>query len=121
MQPRGDTMLGRLVLFLLQIAVGWFGANAIMNAINLGGFSQFSLFIFAVVAAIVVYLIGILAAQILKEVGPPSSSTLSAALVMALIAAAVAKWGPQFLPAIDQVPDKYLVLAGAILGYTIKK
>jgi hypothetical protein len=114
-------MLGRLVLILLQIAAGWFGANAIMSAVKLGQFSDFSLFIFAIVAAIVVYLIGIVAAQILKEVGAPSSSTLSAALVMALIAAAVAKWGPQFLPAINQIPDKYLVLAGAIFGYTFKK
>ena len=114
-------MLGRLVLILLQIAVGWFGTNALMGAVKLGQFSQFSLFIFAIVAAIVVYLIGIIAAQILKEVDQPSSATLSAALVFALIAAAVATWGPQILPAINQVPDKYLVLAGAILGYTIKK
>ena len=78
-------MLGRLVLILLQIVGGWFGANAIMSAIKFG---QFRLFIFAVVAAIVVYLIGVLAAQILQDVGSPSSSTLSSALVFALIAAA---------------------------------
>lgn len=114
-------MLGRLVLLLLQIAVGWFCANAVMGAIRLGQFSQFSLFIFAIVAAITVYLIGIIAAQILKEVGAPSSSTLSAALVLALIAAALAKWGPQFLPLLNDVPDKALVLGGAILGYTMKK
>lgn len=117
----GDAMLGRLILFLLQIVVGWFGTNAIMSAVKLGQFSQFSLFIYAVLAAIVVYLIGNLGAQVLKEVGEPSNRTLSAALVMALIAAAAATWGPQFVPAISQVPDKYLVLAGAILGYTLKK
>jgi hypothetical protein len=111
-------MLGRLVLILLQIVGGWFGANAIMSAIKFG---QFRLFIFAVVAAIVVYLIGVLAAQVLKEVGAPSSSTLSAALVLALVAAALATWGPQIIPAISQIPDNYLVLAGAILGYTLKK
>ena len=64
-------MLGRLILLLLQIAVGWFGTNAIMDQIRFG---EFRLFIFAIVAAIVVFLIGLLAAQVIKEVGTPSST-----------------------------------------------
>lgn len=113
-------MLGRLILLLLQIAIGWFGSNAIMGYIQFG---QFRLFIFAIVAAIVVFLVGIIAAQILREVGTPSSSTLSWAVIVALIAAALWTWGPQFLPQLPwrQVRAEYAVLAGAILGYIIKR
>ncbi|KAB2917938.1 MAG: hypothetical protein F9K29_08885 [Hyphomicrobiaceae bacterium] len=113
-------MLGRLVLLLLQIVVGWFGTVTIMSYIKFG---QFRLFIFALVAAIVVFLIGIISAQILKEVGTPSSHTLSWALVFALIAAALWTFGPQFLADIPwgRVRGEYAVLAGAILGYTIKR
>ena len=114
-------MLGRLVLLLLQIAVGWFGTEAIMSQIRFG---QFRLFIFAVVAAIVVFLIGVIAAQVLKEVGTPSSRTLSWSLVFALIAAALWTFGPTYLPELPwhQVRRaEYAVLAGAIIGYMIKR
>jgi hypothetical protein len=115
-------MLGRLILLLLQIAIGWFGSNAIMGYIRFG---EFRLFIFAVVAAIVVFLIGVVAALVLKEVGSPSSHTLSWAVVLALIAAALWTFGPS-LPVLSDVPwgkirAEYAVLAGAILGYMIKK
>lgn len=83
-------------------------------------FGEFRLFIFAIVAAIVVFLIGLLAAQVIKEVGTPSSSTLSWSV---LIAAALWTFGPQFLPDIPwgRVQAQYAVLAGAILGYMIKR
>ncbi len=113
-------MLGRLVLLLLQVTVGWFATNALMSMIKFG---QFRLFIFAVIAAVVVYLIGIIAAQIVKDVGQPSSQTLTFALIWAVAAAAIATWGPTLLPQIPwrQVPDQYLVMAGAIIGYMLKK
>jgi 4-amino-4-deoxy-L-arabinose transferase-like glycosyltransferase len=113
-------MLGRLILLLLQIAIGWFGTNAIMNYIKFG---QFRLFIFAIVAAIVVFLVGIIAAQVLREVGQPSSHTLSWAVVVALIAAALWTFGPTYLAAVpwNRVQAEYAVLAGAILGYMIKR
>jgi hypothetical protein len=113
-------MLGRLVLLLLQIAIGWFGGRAIMGYINVG---QFRLFIFAIVVAIVIFLVGIIAAQVLREVGAPSSHTLSWAVALALIAAALWTFGPQYLPQVPwrQVQPEYAVLAGAILGYMIKR
>lgn len=115
-------MLGRLVLLLLQIVIGWFGSNALMGFIQFG---EFRLFIFAVVAAIVVFLIGVIAAQILKDVGAPSSHTLSWALGLGLIAAVLWTWGPQ-LPLLSEVPwgrvrAEYAVLAAAILGYHLKR
>jgi predicted acyltransferase len=112
-------MLGRLVLLLLQIAVGWFGSQAIMKYIQMGGILR--LFIFAVVAAIVVFLVGVIAAQVLREVAQPSSHTLLWAVVLALVAAAIWTWGPQFVPQLRQIQAEYAVLAGAILGYMIKR
>jgi uncharacterized YccA/Bax inhibitor family protein len=116
-------MLGRLVLLLLQIVLGWYGANAIKGMVHVP--STFELYIFAVICAIVVFLIGVIAAQVLKDVGTPSGHTLSWALAFALIAALLWSFGPE-LPLLKEipwsrVPADYAVLAGAIIGYTIKK
>ena len=114
-------MLGRLILLLLQIVIGWFGSQALMNYIKMGG--PFRLFIFAIVAAIIVFLVGVIVAQVLREVGQPSSHTLSWAVILALIAAALWTWGPQFVPQVPwgRVQAEYAVLAGAIIGYLIKR
>lgn len=116
-------MLGRLVLFLLQIVLGWFGSEALMGKVGGSVPGSFKLFVFAVIASVVIYLIGVLAAQILKEVGTPSSATLSSTLILALIAAALWTFGPGLISQIpwSKVRPEYAVLAGAILGYTIKK
>jgi hypothetical protein len=71
-------MLGRLVLLLLQIVLGWFGANAIMGWIGGSVPGAFSIYVFAIVAAIVVFLVGIIAAQVLQGVWTPGSGTLTA-------------------------------------------
>jgi hypothetical protein len=117
------TMLGRLILLLLQIVIGWFGTNAIMGFLKASQFANFRLFIFAIVAAIVVFLVGIISAQVLREVGQPSSHTLSWAVVFALIAAALWTFGPTYLAAVpwNRVQAEYAVLAGAIIGYLIKR
>ena len=115
-------MLGRLILLLLQIVIGWLGSQAVMGYIKIG--APFHLFIFAIVAAIIVFLVGIIAAQVLREVGSPSTHTLSWAVALALIAAALWTWGPTYIPQIPWGkvrPNEYAVLAGAILGYLIKR
>jgi hypothetical protein len=118
-------MLGRLVLILLQIVVGWWGSNALMGYVGGSVPGTFKIYLFAVVAAIAVYLVGVIAAQVLKDVGAPSGHTLSHSLVAAVIAALLWSFGPS-IPVLDQipwskVPALYAVLAGAILGYHIKK
>lgn len=118
-------MLGRLVLLLLQIVVGWFGSNALMGMVGGHVPGSVKLYVFAVVAAIVVYMIGVIAAQVLKDVATPGSTTLTWALGLALVAALLWSFGPT-LPVLSdvpwgKVPALYAVLAGAILGYTIKK
>jgi hypothetical protein len=54
-------------------------------------------------------------------VAQPSSHTLSWAVALALVAAAIWTWGPQFVPQLRQIQAEYAVLAGAILGYMIKR
>jgi hypothetical protein len=114
-------MLGRLILLLLQIAIAWYAAPFIAGHIPVPG--DFSLFLYAVIYAIIVFLVGLIAAQVLRDIGTPSSATLSWSLIFALIGAALAIFGPQFLPDVPwhKVPDKVLVLAGAVIGYLIKR
>jgi len=112
-------MLGRLILILLQAIIGWFAAREIAGYIHLG--HPFDPFIFAIICAIIVFLVGVVASLVLRDIGQPGSSTLTWALVCALIAAAIAMWGPMFVPQISRIPDNGLILAGAILGYLIKR
>lgn len=114
-------MLGRLVLLFLQIVAGWFGAPILRSYIPVSG--VFDLFIYAAIFAIIVYVVGILAALVVKDVGSPSPATLTTALVVALIAAAFATWGMDLIPQIpgSTISKRGIVLAGAILGYFIRR
>jgi hypothetical protein len=112
-------MLGRLILILLQAIIAWFAAPIIAGYIPVPG--AFSLFLFAIICAIIVFLVGIVAAQVLRDIGQPGSAALTWALIFALIGAAISTWGPQFLPQIHRVSPHTWVVAGAILGYLIKR
>jgi hypothetical protein len=114
-------MLGRLILILLQVVIAWFAAPIIAGYIPVPG--AFSLFLFAVICAVLVFLVGVIGAHILRDVGEPGSATLTWALILALIAAAVATWGPQLVPHVpwSRVSPRALVLAGAVLGYLVKR
>jgi uncharacterized YccA/Bax inhibitor family protein len=118
-------MLGRLVLLLLQIVLGWFGSNAIMGWLGGSVPGAFEIYVFAVVCAIVVFLVGVIAAQVLQGVWTPGSRTLTWSLAFALIAALLWQFGPT-LPLLSEipwgrVPASYAVLAGAIIGYHLRK
>ena len=110
-------MLGRLILLLLQIVVAWFLAPIIAGYVPVAGI--FGLFVFA----IIFFLVGVLGAQVLRDVGQPGSATLTWCLILAVVAAAIATWGPSLVPQIpwSRVPAHALVIAGAILGYLVKK
>lgn len=112
-------MLGRLILILLQVIITWFAAPKVAAYVHLGG--ELDKFVFALICAILVFLIGVIGALVLKEVGSPGSATLTWSLVLALIAAAIAIWGPQLVPAIARIPDNALILAGAVIGYHAKR
>src|SRR6476620_3441851 len=95
--PRGgEPMLSRLILLVLQLIVAWFAAPVIVRYIP--GMGRLELFVYAAVFAVLVWLVGVVGAQILKDTGTPSSAALASALVVALIAAAIYTWLPAFVP-----------------------
>ena len=109
-------MLGRLVLILLQLGGGWFGSQALLKQVGLSG--DIRLAAYVIIVAIVVWLIGVLGAEVLKDVARPSGAALAVALVCAAIAAAIT-----FVPGI-KIPGNlsvYLPLVGAVIGYQLKR
>lgn len=113
-------MLGRLILVLAQLIVGWYASHALMTLIKIG---NFKLYIFAVIAAIVVFLIGVLGSLILRGVGQPGSATLTMTLIFALIAAALWSFGPSMLGSLpwSSVKPQAAVMVAAVLGYLVKR
>jgi hypothetical protein len=116
-------MLSRLILLAVQLAIGWFGAPYVIRYIpNLGGLQ---LFVYAVVFAVLVWVVGLILSQVLRETGMPSSATLVAALVVALIGAALITWLPGLVPdlagTMRQLPVLAYPLIGAAIGYHIKR
>jgi hypothetical protein len=114
-------MLGRLVLIVLQIAAAWVAGPLLRQYIPVSG--AFDLFVYAAVFAVIAYVVGILAALIIKDVGSPSPAALTTSLVVALIAAAVATYGMDLIPQLPggTISKRGLVLAAAILGYMMRR
>ena len=112
-------MLGRLVLILLQLIGAWYLGQYAIRFIPVDG--DLRIFVLAIIFAILVWLIGVIAAEVLKDIGRPSSSTLTWVLVGALIGAALITFGT---PLLAQVPFKfnyqYLPLVLAVAGYAMK-
>ncbi len=92
-------MLGRLILILLQAAIAWFLAPILAGYIPVPG--AFSLFVLAILFAIIVFLVGVIGAQVLRGVGQPGTSALSWSVVLALICAAIATFAPDFVPQLE--------------------
>ena len=116
-------MLSRLILLALQLVVAWFAAPAIVRYIpGLGGLQ---LFVYALVFAVLVWVVGLVLSQVLRETGMPSSSTLVSTLIVALIGAALITWLPMFVPDLGrtmrQVPTLAYALIGAVLGYHLRR
>ena len=117
-------MLGRLVLCLIQLGVGWYAAPKLMALMNLPSFGRFNIFVYAVMFAIIVWLLGVVGSLILKDVAKPSPSTLAFALVGAGLLA-----GLTLIPAvmepvrgvIGRVDQTWFPLVGAVIGYAIKR
>jgi hypothetical protein len=110
------------VLFLVQLAVGYFGGHAIIAKIP--SFGRLDMFIYAVVFALLVWLIGFIGSVVLKDVAQPSPATLTVALIGALIGAGLT-FVPQVTNAVSGVirgvPPLAYPLIGAVLGYAIRR
>jgi hypothetical protein len=116
-------MLGRLILLLFQLAVGWFAAPHIVRYLpKFGGVVD--LFVYAIIVALLVTVVGFVGSLVLQGVGTPTTGTLTSALVLALIFAALTLIEPvtafvsNITPGIRR--DVY-PLIGAVLGYFIKR
>lgn len=116
-------MLSRLVLLFVQLVVGWFGAPYVVRYIP--GLGDLQLFVYAVVFAVLVWIVGLVLSQVLRETGTPSSSTLVSALVLALIGAALITWLPGLVPGLAgpmrRIPAIAYPLIGAALGYEMRR
>jgi hypothetical protein len=115
-------MLSRLVLAFVQLAVGWFAAPQIVR--YLPGLGTLELFVYAVVFAVLVWIVGLVLSQVLRDIRAPSSSTLVSTLVGALIGAALVAWlpvvAPDFLVLLPRIPARAYPLVGAIVGYLVR-
>ena len=113
-------MLSYLILIALQFACAWFGAPEVLGYIPVSGDPR--TFVHAAIFAVIVWLVGVLGSLVLKDVRQPGSSTLGLALFLALAGAAVIVFAPQILAAIPlKFAPMFLPLAGAIVGYMIRR
>jgi hypothetical protein len=118
----GGPMSSRIVLAFVQLVVGWFGAPYIVAYVP--GLGPLSLFVYAVVFAVLVWIVGLVLSQALKDTRTPSRETLVASLAGALIGAAVITFVvtvvPGFLVLLPSIPARAYPLVGAILGYLVR-
>ena len=116
-------MLARLVLLALQLAVAWFAGPEIVRYIpRLGGLQ---LFVYALVFAVLVWIVGLILAQVLRDTPTPSSTSLVTSVLVALIGAALILWLPGIFPDLGrpmgQLPALAYPLIGAVLGYHLRR
>jgi hypothetical protein len=115
-------MLARLVLLALQLAIGWFAGQEIARYIP--RFGDLQIFVYALAFAVVVWLLGLVLAQVLRDTPTPSSGTLVTSVVVALIGAALT-WLPSFFPDLgppmSRIDDTAYPLIGAVLGYHLRR
>ena len=116
-------MLSRLVLLTVQLVVAWLATPALLQL--LPPFGALGIFAYGVVAAVVVFLVGVVLTQILRDTRPPSSSALASGIVVALAGAALVYFRDR-LP-VDVRAGAYALreeiypLLGAVLGYALRR
>lgn len=117
-------MLPRLVLLLAQLFVGWEVTAQLLRYLPQST-AQLRIFIFAIVASIVVWLLGHIGALVLKDTAPPSSATLTFVLLFALIGAVLTLIEPvgRVISGIlrSRISVEWYPMLGAVLGYFIKR
>lgn len=117
-------MLGYLILAAVQLALAFYGAPQLLNFLKLGsiGGGTVQNFITATVAAVIVWIVGVVGSLVLQDVKMPASATLASTLIGALIGAAIVS-----IPAIREVipnfgaPDAFFWCAGAVIGYMVRR
>lgn len=116
-------MLPRIVLLVVQIAAAWFLGDRIKAAIP-SLTSSYDIFIYAVIYAVIIMVIGFAGSLIMKNIRVPTAGTFVASLVLAFIFAAIAAFFSA--PIQNALPflsgnAKLYPLVGAFLGYILKR
>lgn len=112
-------MIGYLLLVVLQFAAAFTGAPYVLRYVPVQGDPR--TFVHALVFAVIVWIVGLVGSFALKDVRLPTTRTLAAAMLGAVIGAGL-MFVPQLLAAIPfKFPPLYLPLAGAILGYLARR
>jgi len=114
-------MLGRLLLILVQLVLGWYAALEIGKLLpHLG---SLNIFMMAAVFTVVIWAIGVLAGAVLKDVSQPSPATLLFAFSAAVLFAMIAVF-PETQRAVQSVigdlDPRVYPLVGAVIGYAIQ-
>jgi cytosine/uracil/thiamine/allantoin permease len=115
-------MLGRIILVLIQLVVGWFAGNAILKWLALSG--PLELAALVAVLGLLMWVCGLVGAEVLQGVGRPSHRALVWSLVGAATGVALWKYGgwvPVLKDVIKGLNLKYLPLALAVIGYQLRK
>jgi hypothetical protein len=116
-------MLPRIILLLVQLGAAWSIAPLVFKYLPKLG--ALDIFLQATVFAILVVMLGFIGSLVLKDVGPPSSQTMTTVLIAALVFAALTLV-PQVVSAVSsvtqgQVPKLAYPLIGAVLGYFARR
>ena len=119
-------MLPRIVLFALQLLAAWYLVPAIKSALPALLTRPYDIFVYAVLYALVITVVGFVGSLILKDVRTPSAQTLVSSLVLALLLAgltlvpAVTQASGGVVPALRANPHIY-PLIGALAGYFARR
>jgi hypothetical protein len=120
-------MLGYIILMILQIGGAWVLAPQIKRYLpaipQFGGYNV-EIFVWAVLFAVIVFVIGFVGSLVLKGVRTPGPGTLTVSLILALIFAALTFVPPVTQAAAQFIPQLEILLwplIGAAIGYFLKR
>jgi hypothetical protein len=119
-------MLPRIVLLLIQIAAAWLLADPIKTALPAVLGRQYDIFIYALLYAVIITVVGFAGALVLKGVRVPSVGTFISSLVLAALLSAITLFTQISGPIQDAIPllrgnTKLYPLVGALVGYLLKR
>jgi hypothetical protein len=120
-------MLGYVILIILQIAGAWTLAPQLKRFLpaipQFGGYNV-EIFVWALIFAVIVFVIGFIGSIVLKGVRTPGAGTLTVSLLLALILAALT-FIPPITQAVAQIVPRVEILwwplLGAVVGYFVKR
>ena len=114
-------MLGRIMLILVQLVVGWYAALEFAKALPPMG--KMDIFILSLLFAVMVWAIGLLAGAFLKDEAEPGPGALVFAFAAAVLLATLPMF-PEAQSAIVSVTGpidvRFYPLVGAVIGYAIQ-